>query len=207
MGKENSILNGLVLTGGKSSRMGFDKRSIQWHGMEQQYYMAGLLKNFCDDVYMSVKNEEQAKAIVGYKTIVDTVTGLGPFGAILSAFEFQPDAAWFVVACDLPLLDKETLEYLSKNRNRNAIATTFKSPFDGLPEPLITIWEPNSYAVLREFQSNGYTCPRKVLIRNGNTQILNPSDPDALMNVNTPQDFESAKQIIAERNHLREQRV
>ncbi len=78
----------------------------------------------------------------------------------------------------------------------NAMATTFQSPFDGLPEPLITIWEPKSYEVLLSFLSNGYTCPRKVLIKSESAHILQPPDANALMNVNTPEDFKKAEQII-----------
>ena len=200
MEQNGAILNGLVLAGGKSVRMGTDKSAMQWYGMEQQYYMANLLKPFCHEVFISKRDANQIAVGGEFKTIVDTVTGLGPFGAILSAFHFNPDVAWLVVACDLPLVDKNALSYLVKNRNEDAMATTFESSFDGLPEPLITIWEPKSFPILREFQSNGYTCPRKVLIRNQNKHVLRPPDPAALMNVNTPEDVEKAKEIIQQRN-------
>ena len=193
-----------MLAGGKSTRMGFDKSAIRWHGMEQQYYMANLLQPLCDEVFISRRDQQQVKPGEQYRTIVDTVTGLGPLGAIISVFEFLPDAAWFVVACDLPLLDSNTLEYLLGHRNPEAVATTFQSPFDGLPEPLITIWEPKSFPVLLEHKSNGYTCPRKVLIRNGNTHIIKAPDPDALINVNTAEDRDKAIAIIHSKKTLQD---
>jgi molybdenum cofactor guanylyltransferase len=202
MAIEKSILNGLVLAGGKSTRMGRDKSSIQWHGKEQQYYIADLLKPLCNEVFISHRKEQQIETNQNYKTLTDSYTGIGPYGAILSAFQFQPDAAWLVVACDLPLLDKKTLAYLLANRNIDAVATTFQSPHDGLPEPLITIWEPKSHEVLLSFLSNGYTCPRKVLIRSNDAHILQPPDADALMNVNTPQDFAKAEQLILQKKEL-----
>lgn len=202
MNTEQSIINGLVLAGGKSKRMGRDKSSIQWHGKEQQYYMADLLKPLCNKVYISHRQGQGSQTNKDYKTLVDTYTGIGPYGAILSAFRFRPNVAWLVVACDLPLLDAETLKYLLANRNVNAIATTFQSPHDGLPEPLITIWEPKSQEVLVSFLSNGYTCPRKVLIKNDDVHILQPPDPNALMNVNTPEDFKKAEQIIIQNHEL-----
>ena len=202
MATEKNIINGLVLAGGKSTRMGRDKSSIPWHGKEQQYYMADLLRPLCNDVFISHRKEQASETNENYKTLTDTYTGIGPYGAILSAFQFQPDAAWLVVACDLPLLDKETLGYLLASRNSDTMATTFQSPHDGLPEPLITIWEPKSYQVLLSFLSNGYTCPRKVLIRSNNAHILQPPDTVTLMNVNTPEDFAKAEQIILQKKAL-----
>jgi molybdopterin-guanine dinucleotide biosynthesis protein A len=188
-------INGLVLAGGKSVRMGRDKSSINWHGKEQQYYLADLLEPFCAAVFIS-RREEQIETNHNYKILVDSYTGIGPYGAILSAFTFQPDIAWLVVACDLPLIDKNILSYLLENRDTSKMATTFQSPFDGLPEPLITIWEPKSYPVLLSFLSNGYTCPRKVLIKTDDVHILQPPDANSLMNVNTPEDFAKAEQLI-----------
>ena len=202
MSKDKSIINGLVLAGGKSKRMGRDKGSIEWHGKEQQHYMADLLRPLCNKIYISHRHGQEAKTNKNYKTLVDTYTGIGPYGAILSAFRFQPDVAWFVVACDLPLLDTDTLKYLLVNRNAAAMATTFQSPHDGLPEPLITIWEPRSREILLSFLANGYTCPRKLLIQSDAAHILQPPDSNALMNVNTPEDFKKAEEIIIQKHQL-----
>jgi len=190
-------LNGLVLAGGKSIRMGYDKSLIDWHGKEQKYFLADLLANVCSEVFISCRDEQQKETINNYKTIADSFTGLGPYGAILSAFREQPDASWLVVACDLPLLDLATLQFLKENRNSSSMATTFQSPHDNLPESLITIWEPRSYPVLLSFLSQGFTCPRKALINSNNVTILNAPDPAALKNVNTPEDINEVNKIIS----------
>jgi len=188
-------LKGLVLTGGKSVRMGYDKSSIQWHGKEQRYYMADLLKQICRDVFISCRKKQKHEINSDYKALTDTFTGLGPYGGILSAFRKCPDAAWLVTACDLPLLDTNTLQYLNEHRNSSAIATTYENPYDGLPEPLITIWEPKAYPILLSFLSQGYSCPRKVL-RNNDVHIIKAINPDALINVNTPEELEKVKNIL-----------
>lgn len=196
---DNNIppLSGLVLAGGKSIRMGLDKGTMQWHGKEQRYYMADMLKKFCTEVFISCKPEQQSDIAPEYKTLPDTYDVRGPYAGILSAFKERPGVAWLVVACDLPLLDINTLQFLVQNRDTTSIATTFKSPFDGLPEPLITIWEPSSYPALLSFLSDGYTCPRKALIRSGDkVTILDPRDEQALMNANTPEDAEKVKEIL-----------
>jgi len=195
-----SEINGLVLAGGKSSRMGRDKTIMQWHGIQQQFYLADILKPFCKEVFISKRKQQGDDIDSAYKIIVDSYEGIGPYGAILSAFRFQQDMAWLVVACDLPLLDKSTLSYLMENRDADTMATTFRSPYDGLPEPLITIWEPKSKSILLDYLSKGYTCPRKVLIKENNACLLQAPDPDALLNVNTPEDLIKAETLIFKNN-------
>ncbi len=188
------VLNGLVLAGGKSVRMGFDKTKIEWHGKEQRDFMADILKETCSDVFISCRADQQY-GITNYKTIEDTFTGLGPYGAILSAFRENPDSAWLVAASDLPLLDEATLQYLIDHRNTSTIATTFESPHDSLPEPLITIWEPKAYPILLSFLAQGYSCPRKVL-SNNNVEIIKAQHPEKLMNVNTEEELIKAKELL-----------
>src|SRR5215216_4480133 len=137
--KENKIpLNGLVLAGGKSTRMGEDKGSLRWHEKEQRYYMADLLKPFCKEVFISCR-AEQANDIEEYRIIKDEYSEGGPLGAIVSAFHQNDSTGWLVIACDLPLLDTKTISYLVEQRDTSVTATCFQSPHDSLPEPLITI--------------------------------------------------------------------
>ncbi|CAN5374127.1 hypothetical protein BH09BAC6_BH09BAC6_07510 [soil metagenome] len=191
-------LNGLVLAGGKSQRMGFDKGAVNWHGKEQRYHMADMLGAFCSEVYISCQPEQMQQLDNSYRVLPDTFTGLGPYGAILSAFREKPDSAWLVIACDLPLMDAATLEYLIEQRNVSATATAYISAFDSLPEPLITIWEPKSYPVLLSFLAQGYSCPRKVLI-NSESTLLNAPNPAALTNVNTPEELENIKRLLLQK--------
>jgi molybdenum cofactor guanylyltransferase len=191
-------LYGLVLAGGKSLRMGYDKRAIQWHGKDQQYYMADLLKNMCNEVYISCRAEQQNEIDENYQTLADSYDGAGPIAGILSAFTAKREVAWLVVACDLPLMDLPTLQFLVNNRDSQSIATTFKSPFDGLPEPLITIWEPSAFEKLRAHLDGGYTCPRKALIKNEElVKMVVAPKPQTLLNANTPEDVDKVKEILA----------
>ena len=190
------LLSGLVLAGGKSLRMGHAKDKINWHGKEQRYFMADLLKSYCNEVYISCRADQATEIVAaGYTPLPDTFLNMGPLGGILSALRFQRKAAWLVVACDLPLVNDSTLQQLVQNRDIEKIATTFKSPFDSFPEPLITIWEPRSYPVLLQYLGMDITCPRKVLI-NGDVNILNPAREESLMNVNSPEDAERATSIL-----------
>ena len=181
--------------------MGTDKGVLAWHGTEQRYHMAGLLQRLCHAVFLSCRSDQQAAINPRYPSLTDGKPGLGPAGGILTAFGHDPSSAWLVTACDLPLLDAETLQYLIRHRNPHSLATTFKSPHDGLPEPLVTIWEPASYPVLQRFAAQGITCPRKVLL-NSKVTIIEPIYPDALRNANTPADAETVQQLLHKQSML-----
>ncbi len=195
-----AALYGLVLAGGRSVRMGRDKGAMVWHGTEQRVYAADLLSNFCEKVFISCRAGQEDDLRGSYPLLVDSVEGSGPIVALLTAFEHRADVAWLVLACDLPLITGATLAFLSANRDENLLATTFKSPFDDLPEPLVTIWEPAAAPILRQHLIDGFRCPRKALIRNeGGIKLLSPPSPDDLMNTNTPEDAEQVVQILAQR--------
>lgn len=194
MQQKTPEINGLILAGGKSRRMGRDKSVIEWHGKPQRDYLAELLQPVCKEVFISCRPDQETEISSSGKAVLpDTFSDLGPFGAILSAFRAQPDKAWLVLACDLPKLDRATIDFLIGNRSVKNIATTFQSPGDQLPEPLIAIWEPKAYAVMLSFLAQGYSCPRKVL-HHSDANIIVAPNPEALTNVNTPEDIHRLKQ-------------
>ncbi len=190
---ESSVpkLNGLVLMGGKSSRMGKDKSTLDYHGKMQKDYVYELLNEVCENTYFSVRAGQVGNEKMPHQ-IEDRFNNLGPMGGILSALMAIPDRAWLVVACDLPFIDRKTLQFLVSQRNTSKIATAFLDPEGTFPEPLVAIWEPKSYQSLFHFLSLGYSCPRKVLI-NSDIQLVKVLDSKALTNANEPQDYEKAK--------------
>jgi molybdopterin-guanine dinucleotide biosynthesis protein A len=187
-------INGLVLSGGKSTRMGSDKGEIQYHGTTQRRHVFNLLAAHCKEVFVSC-NGEQAKTIADLPIIQDSFLGLGPLGGILSAFQQNPNVAWLTVACDLPLLSTDIIQYLINSRNPSKMATAFLDAEGVFPEPLVTIWEPRAYPVLLQFLSQGYSCPRKALI-NSDVKILKAPDAFAFKNVNTTEEYNEALTIL-----------
>lgn len=182
-------LNGLVLTGGKSTRMGTDKAMLDYHGENQTNYVTKLLSGLCDQVYVSVREKRpELKSL----QIEDKFLDFGPMGGILSAMRQDPEAAWLVMACDLPFATKETLEYLISHRNPFRNATAYQSIEDGFPEPLCAIYEPKSMLALLCFLGLGYHCPRKMMI-NSRVELLSLPNKDWLKNANTMEEFQKAK--------------
>ena len=159
-------------------------------------HSSSSLADHCESVFISVRDDEQAKEFKE-ETITDKFIGLGPYGGILSAMQYNPNAAWLVIAVDLPFLDRETIEHLVSKRNTSRAATCFIDPQNEFPEPLISIWEPRAYPIMLDFLSKGYSCPRKVLI-NSDVEVLKERNPRALTNVNTPEDLALALKQLNE---------
>lgn len=80
--KENNFpkLNGLVLAGGKSQRMGNPKDKINWHGKEQRYFAADLLAPFCNEVFISCRKDQLENFDPNYNALTDTFLNMGPSG-------------------------------------------------------------------------------------------------------------------------------
>jgi molybdopterin-guanine dinucleotide biosynthesis protein A len=126
-----------------------------------------------------------------FAQIVDEGNVQGPAAGIRAAQNAHPQAAWLVLACDLPWLDIATLQHLIARRDPARVATAFRSRNDGLPEPLCAIYEPRAAAALAEFLATGRNCPRKLLI-NSDTLLLDQPGTRALDNVNTPEELAAA---------------
>lgn len=194
--KSLPTLNGLILAGGKSQRMGQDKGSIPYYGKPHREFLAELIAPFCKEIFISI-NDTLPKS--PFKTIADTFVGMGPMGAILSAFQQNPDSAWLVLACDYPLMNIGTIQQLISNRKPAQTATAFQSVENEFPEPLVTIYEPKSYPILLQFLAQGYACPRKMLI-NSNIHLLQAKHPEVFKNVNHPEEMKAVLEQIDHTN-------
>jgi molybdopterin-guanine dinucleotide biosynthesis protein A len=191
-------LYGLVLTGGRSTRMGQDKAALQAGGRTQLERTLALLTPHVARAFVSVRSDQRDDPLrSGFEQIADTRENLGPIAGILAAQERFPDCAWLVLACDLPRLDAATLALLLRSRAPQRLATAFRSSHDGLPEPLCAIYEPGSRESLRAYVERGHHCPRKFLM-SADVQLLDEPDPRALDNTNTPEEYASAMSALKE---------
>ena len=198
-------IKGLVLVGGKSTRMGTDKSQLNYFGKPQKEVVKELLENNNLETFYSVRpfdytqgdNQNSnviSSAVEKSQEIPDTFYNLGPFGGICSAFQKDPNSAWFVLATDVPFVNKEIIDLVLKHRNSSKVATAIKGKGKQFVEPLITIYEPKAYPILLQYLAQGYSCPRKMLI-NSDVEIV-VIDDDFIRNINTPEEYEMAKKEI-----------
>lgn len=193
---QKPILKAVILAGGESKRMGLDKSQIVYHkGKNQQIYIADLCKSLGLETYISKSIREEQQTIEDFKIIQDRLINMGPYGGIISAMMSDPDAAWLVLACDLPYMNKKTINTLIKHRSSSHDATAYQIDNQEFPEPLIAIYEPAIYQRMLRFLSLGYACPRKVLI-NSNTHVIPIGDTAIAYNANTPEEMNTALKTI-----------
>ena len=183
-------LNGLVLAGGKSRRMGSDKAALRTGGETQLERAVNLLQRHVDDVFVSTAADQSDDPVRrDFRLIVDRYDDMGPIAGILSALDTAPERSWLVLACDLPNIDDGTIDFLIRNASTESPFTAYRSVNDGLPEPLCAIYRPESRPHIDRFVADGIVCPRKMLI-NSPTTLLEQPNPGALHNINTPEDLD-----------------
>ncbi|RKR07105.1 molybdenum cofactor guanylyltransferase [Maribacter vaceletii] len=190
---------GLVLSGGKSTRMGQDKGLLSYHGIPQREYLYEMLSSVCDKTFMSIRKEQTSEISTGFNVIIDKDEYKGPYNGLLSAYKEHPDVAWLVLACDLPLMNVTSLKELiaSRNTKRNPLSTAFALKENPLPEPLCAIWEPEALKQsVTYLEAGNGSCPRKYLI-NSDVELVFPTNEHVLLNANSVEDYEKALEKIA----------
>jgi molybdopterin-guanine dinucleotide biosynthesis protein A len=180
----------LVLAGGQSRRFGRDKAAMPVEGEALLARMVRLLESAVDGVYVSVRADQTDDRLRrGYRHIVDEAAGLGPAAGLIAAHHCHPGAAWLVLACDLPFMDEEAIGHLVRARDAGKAATAYRSPGNGLPEPLCAIYEPDTLARFsRKAGAGSELSPRHFLV-SADVAYVDPVNDRVLLNVNTPDDL------------------
>lgn len=192
-----AALRGLVLAGGRSERMRRDKASLAYAGRPQLDRAVELIAPFVTRTFVSVRPDQiDEPQRASYERIVDLHPGLGPLAGIEAAQQAHPEAAWLVLACDLPFLSASALSFLVTHRDPARMATAYRSRFDSKPEPLCAVYEPASREPLQRWIASGRNCPRAWL-GSADVRLLDLPEPQALDNVNTAEEYAAASAALA----------
>lgn len=131
----------VILAGGKSIRMGFDKQFLKTN---EEFLIKKntekLLKIF--EKVTIISNDlklEDLKFSSDISIYPDIIKGYGPLGGIYTALERVKTDYIYVLACDMPNINKEYIRYIVKINNKNidklGVVTEFGDwiePFNGL---------------------------------------------------------------------------
>lgn len=107
-------ITGIVLAGGKSSRMGgADKGLVYFNGKHLIEYSLELLGHFSKTIFISSKFDRYRA--FGFELIKDEISEIGPIGGIYSALHRSETDINIFLPCDAPFLSKELLNYMLKD--------------------------------------------------------------------------------------------
>lgn len=188
--------SGFVLAGGESSRMGRNKALLELGGALVIVRVARLVEEVTGAA--TVVGSSEAYTPLGLRTIRDDWPGAGPLGGIATALRAS-DSAWnLIVACDLPYLTKEWLEYLVQRAVKSEADAVLPMNESGA-EPLCAMYNKSEEAAIWLALDRG---TRKVTggLTDLRIEYIEPRewkdfDSDGLLfkNMNSAADYEEAK--------------
>jgi len=182
-----SDLIGIILAGGKSSRLGADKVTLRIKKESLLLKNIQLLQKIVPKVVVVGRNPDfcGAKDVDWFE---DLIKGIGPIGGIYTAL-FLLRRPLVVISCDLPFLTQEVLTVLIQGRDRSKIMTTFVHQETGFIESLVAIYEFGSLNYLQKsikqstFKINA-AIPEKI-----RKHLCWQKDKKVFFNINYPEDL------------------
>lgn len=195
-------LQALILCGGASKRMGREKFLLRYHEQLQWEHLLQMVQKLGGRVFVSCRQDQLPNFPGDCPVLVDDPSVLrpGPARAMLSAHRRFPDIAWFLIACDLPLLTEESVHSLCQARARDAWATAVFNEKTGFFEPLFAIWESRGLGAFAEQSTTCVACPSQFLKRNHTyVHLVSLPNYDELLNANTPACRKHVEEVIARR--------
>ena len=130
-------ITGIILAGGKSSRMGQDKGLLILNGKPMIQHVIDRLEELNLSRILIVSNNSNY-AQFPYLVVEDVIVEKGPLGGIHAGLLHSKTNTNLILSCDTPNVTTELLDYLiSKSKNE---AVTI-AEFNGKEHPLIGIYD------------------------------------------------------------------
>jgi molybdopterin-guanine dinucleotide biosynthesis protein A len=179
-------LTGIVLAGGKSSRIGRDKALLEYGGMRLVERSISIIEPLCNDILISTNNP--GLAYLGYPLIKDEHRGIGPIAGLHAALRYSWTAHNIVIPCDTPLVTVDVFERMFAIVNAAHPPACVAGTEDGYIEPLIGCYHRTALQILEEQISRHDFKLHNALTRMG-ARIEIFSDRRMFWNINTKADI------------------
>ncbi len=132
----NKFGTAMILAGGKSSRMGFDKQFIKINEKRIINIIAAKLEKEFDEIIIITNKADEYKESK-YRIAEDVIKGKGPLSGIHSGLSICSSKYAFVVACDMPNINIDYIKYMKsiiESNNVQGCVTKYENwiePFSG----------------------------------------------------------------------------
>jgi molybdopterin-guanine dinucleotide biosynthesis protein A len=181
---------GVVLAGGKSSRLGQDKTAVLYQGQTLLERSARLLGACCEEVFVSCRDPRIVPP--GLTVLEDETERVGPLGGITTALRHLGGPV-FALACDLPFMERRFLDALIQAREARpepCLMTAWEQRDTGFIEALVAIYEPAALPLFEAGIAAGhFKLSRLIPPHLRHTLVYGPEDSRFFFNVNYPQDL------------------
>ncbi|MBZ0200639.1 MAG: molybdenum cofactor guanylyltransferase [Ignavibacteriaceae bacterium] len=189
-----SDITGIILAGGKSSRMGVNKSFLKIGEKTIIEHITKLMKSIFNEVII-ITNTVEEYAYLQFPMYEDIYKGKGPMGGIHSGLINSKTEKNFVISCDVPLMTKEMIEFIVEYESDKSVkfceAAGYHQPMAGyytktiLTELEITITS-NNKNIEKPFHH---------FLMKINSEIIHPQKlsfykDEIFFNVNEPKDYE-----------------
>jgi molybdenum cofactor guanylyltransferase len=183
-------MTGIVLSGGKSSRMGKEKGLCLLKGKPLIEYSIELLLQFCETIIISSNKTDYD--YLGHQIVKDEITGIGPAAGIFSCLQASGSDENFVLSCDTPMISIELIRIILSHDKKNTDALI--PVYNGFPEPLSALYRKSCLPAFVESINDGQYKIQDILKKvNVNFVELTPANsiihPLSFTNVNTSEDI------------------
>jgi molybdopterin-guanine dinucleotide biosynthesis protein A len=185
-------ITGIILSGGKSLRMGMDKGFLEIDGKPMIQYVIDHINPVCDQVLISANLE--AYSGFGYQVVPDVIKDIGPAGGIISCLPHTDHKKCLIISCDLPYVSTAFIESLVPLSDGYEITIPQVGP---IMQPLCGIYSNEIYHRLKKLVDQGQYSMQK-LVRLFTLNIVDQSDlriynfHEELRNINRRSDLASS---------------
>jgi molybdopterin-guanine dinucleotide biosynthesis protein A len=185
-----------ILIGGRSSRMGQPKHLLKMQEEANESWIertVRLVEPHVDGVVVSGKGELPL-SVQHLPRIPDIPGVAGPLTGVLSAMRWQPGISWLVIACDMPFISADAINWLLKKRGPGCWGRLPRLSGSDFCEPLFAWYDARAGHLLEDQRLTGNLRVGKI---GKHDKIENPTIPEELcsawQNVNTPEQLQSAQ--------------
>lgn len=185
-------ITGIVLAGGRSSRMGEDKSLMKLNGKSLVEYSIDALKPLCDKVIISSNNPDYN--FTGCEVWPDELFDQAPIIGIYSCLKRSETDINIFLSCDMPLMSTLMVRYLLTKAADFGITVPIHD--NGRIEPLCGIYKKSTIGILKKFIDKGNYRLNDCIREASHQLVLVDSEiaccsPNIFLNINTPDDFKN----------------
>lgn len=188
-------MNGIILAGGRSRRLGTDKTVVSLGGKRLTQIAMDTISLVADDIIIVTNSPELFRDLPARLT-PDVEPGAGPLGGILSGLLASDQLHNLVVACDMPFLNVELLRYMETLVEGHDVVIP---RVEGYLEPLHAIYSQACVEPIRsllvEHNFKIIEVLDQVRVRYVEQEDIEKFDPAhfSFFNINTPEDLRRAR--------------